>query len=89
LTSERRKTKEYLRRNLIVCGACGAEIIAKKAIERVRAWKHQPNWLLAALAGIYERVHPTKRELAEHRDEIRLKIHAAIHKSSDARKEAK
>jgi hypothetical protein len=85
LTSERRKTREYLRRNLIVCGAVGARIIAEKAIARVRAWKHQPDWLLTALAGIHERAGHAERELAEHRDEIKLKIH----QSSDTRKEAK
>ena len=46
---------EYLRRNLLVCSAIGANANAKAALARLRAQKRPPKWLLAYLDGIIER----------------------------------
>lgn len=59
---------EYLRRNLLVCGAVGAQAGTQSAIERLRKMKHPQKWLLEALRGIEERVEPLAADLARWRD---------------------
>ena len=55
---------EYLRRNLVVCGAIGARAGCDTALERLRGQKGAPKWLIEQLESIRDRVVPTIDELA-------------------------
>ncbi len=55
---------EYLRRNLVVCGAIGARAGCDTALERLRGQKGAPKWLIEQLESIRVRVVPTIPELA-------------------------
>lgn len=59
---------EYLRRNLLVCKAVGAHANATAALQRLRAQKRPPKWLLKYLEGIAKRCEPLPAELAEWRN---------------------
>lgn len=59
---------EYLRRNLVLCSAYGANANAKAAIKRLQAMKRPPFWLLEALQGIEERTALLPTELAAWRN---------------------
>lgn len=61
--------KEYLRRNLLLASAIGAGAGARVALERLRATKRPPKWLIEALEGIQERVEPLPRALSDYRNE--------------------
>lgn len=58
---------EYLRRNLLVCKAIGANATAKVALDRLRLQKRPPKWLVAYLEGIIERTEPLGPALACYR----------------------
>jgi hypothetical protein len=59
---------EYLRRNLEVCKAVGANANAKAAIERLLKMKNKPVWMLVAMEGIRDRTEGLSKELAQWRD---------------------
>lgn len=59
---------EYLRRDLLVCKAVGAHATATAALERLRAQKRPPKWLLKHLEGIAKRCEPLPADLAEWRN---------------------
>jgi len=66
---EMAESSEYLRRNLHVAKAIGALASTDAALNRLRAMKRRPpQWLIASLSGIRERVAPLSRELAAYRD---------------------
>ena len=46
---------EYLRRNLLVCQAIGANANAKAALKRLYATKRPAQWMVAYLEGIVDR----------------------------------
>lgn len=58
---------EYLRRNLLVCKAVGANANAKAALKRLQGQKQPPKWLVAYLEGIIERTEPLGPALACYR----------------------
>ncbi len=58
---------EYLRRNLLVCKAIGANANAKSALKRLRAQKRPAQWLVAYLEGIIERTEDLGTALACYR----------------------
>jgi hypothetical protein len=59
---------EYLRRNLNVAKAAGANANAEATLKRLRAMQNPPKWLIASLEGIAERTKPLPAELAAYRD---------------------
>lgn len=59
--------EEYLRRNLLVASAYGASANAQSAIDRLKAGKRPPKWLLSALEGIVERTDKLPLDLARWR----------------------
>lgn len=59
---------EYLRRNLLVCKAVGANANTKAALKRLRAQKRPPQWLVGYLEGIIERTAPLSADLARWRN---------------------
>ena len=61
---------EYLRRNLLHCKTVGTQAIAVAALQRLQKQKRPPQWLVACLDGIAERVAPVAAEMAVHRDEV-------------------
>jgi hypothetical protein len=60
--------EEYLRRNLLVCGAHGAKATASVALKRLEMQSRPPKWLVAYLRGILERVAPLPEDLAKWRN---------------------
>ncbi len=58
---------EYLRRNLLVCKAVGANANAKAALKRLQAQKRPPQWLVTYLQGIIDRTESLPGELACYR----------------------
>lgn len=58
---------EYLRRNLLVAKAVGANANAKAALARLELQKRPPQWLVAYLKGIIERTEPLGPALACYR----------------------
>ena len=60
---------EYLRRNLQVAKAVGANANTKAAIVRLMKMKRPPMWVLAALEGIRDRTEGLSKELAAWRDQ--------------------
>jgi len=62
---------EYLRRNLLVCKAVGAQAAALKILERMHGWQRAPKWLEKSVRDILERVTPLPHELAAYRDQTR------------------
>lgn len=58
---------EYLRRNMLVCKAVGAQSIAESILKRLAATKRPPAWLVQAVTGIHDRVAPLPRDLAAYR----------------------
>jgi GR25 family glycosyltransferase involved in LPS biosynthesis len=65
---------EYLRRNLMVCRAIGANANAKAAITRLKAQKRPAQWLLAYLQGIIERTEHLPGELACYRSGVPINV---------------
>lgn len=59
---------EYLRRNLLVAKAIGANANAKVALMRLRTMKRPPKWLLESYEGIISRTDPLSPDLAKWRD---------------------
>ena len=60
--------EEYLRRNLVHAGACGVRAGIGNAVDRLKATKHPPKWLVAQLEGMVERADRAKTELAQWRN---------------------
>ena len=60
--------EEYLRRNLLVASAYGASAAAETALNRLRASKRAPKWLIAELEAIKERTDKLPHDLARWRD---------------------
>lgn len=58
---------EYLRRNLLVCKAIGAHANAQAALQRLKAQKRPPKWLVAYLQGIIDRTEDLGPALACYR----------------------
>lgn len=58
---------EYLRRNLLVCKAVGANANAKAALNRLNHQKQPPRWLVEALQGIIDRTEELGPALACYR----------------------
>lgn len=67
---------EYLRRNLLVCSAVGANANAQSALKRLRAQKRPPKWLGALLEGIEERTAKLPGPLACYRGAVPVNIGA-------------
>ena len=65
---------EYLRRNLLVCSAVGANANAKAALKRLRAQKRPPKWLIEALECIEERTAKLPGPLACYRSAAPMAI---------------
>lgn len=61
---------EYLRRNLLVCKAIGAQSYIPGARKRLLAMKRPPKWLLKMLDGMDERLEPLPKALADYRNEV-------------------
>lgn len=66
---------EYLRRNLLVCKAIGANANAKAALKRLQAQKRPPKWLAAYLQGIIERTEELGPALACYRSATPERLH--------------
>lgn len=58
---------EYLRRNLLVCKAIGANANAKAAMTRLRSTKRPALWMVDYLQGIIERTEELGPALACYR----------------------
>ena len=58
---------EYLRRNLLVCSAVGAQASIDKSIERLSKMKRAPKWLLKSLHMAQERAAKLPPALACYR----------------------
>jgi hypothetical protein len=58
---------EYLRRNLLVCKAVGANANAKAALGRLKLQKSPPRWLMDSLQGIIDRTEELGPALACYR----------------------
>lgn len=58
---------EYLRRNLLVCKAIGANANARAALKRLQAQKRPQQWLVVYLQGIIERTEELGPALACYR----------------------
>lgn len=58
---------EYLRRNLLVCKAVGANANAKAALQRLQAQRRPAKWLVNYLQGIIDRTESLPGELACYR----------------------
>ena len=62
---------EYLRRNMLVANAEGVKAEARYVLNRLRALKRPPAWLMESAQAIYDRVLPLPKELAEYRNQER------------------
>lgn len=60
--------EEYLRRNLIVCSAYGADAAIREALGRLRMMKSPPKWLMETLLNAKQRAEMLPSELARWRD---------------------
>ena len=65
---------EYLRRNLLVCKAIGANANAKAALERLQAQRRPAKWLVTYLEGIVERTEGMGGELACYRSAVPVNV---------------
>jgi hypothetical protein len=61
---------EYLRRNLLVCKAIGANANAKGALKRLKATKRPAQWMLDYLQGIIDRTEELGPALACYRSVV-------------------
>jgi hypothetical protein len=61
---------EYLRRNLLVAKAHGAEAAARTILNRLATRKRAPKWLVKQANDIYSRAKALPRDLAIYRDEL-------------------
>lgn len=66
---ERRQPVEYMRRNMLVCKAYGAQSYIPGARKRLLAMKRPPKWLLKVLDEMDRRLEPLPAALAAYRDE--------------------
>lgn len=62
------KHEEYLRRNLVVCKAVGAQAAISKAMKRLEQQKRPPKWLLGYLQQALTRLPDIPFELAAWRN---------------------
>ncbi len=60
--------EEYLRRNLLLAGAYGANAGLDTAIKRLRSTKRPPSWLLKSLAEVKARIEPLPYALDAYRN---------------------
>lgn len=58
---------EYLRRNLLVCKAVGANASAKAALKRLMVTKRPAQWMVECLRGIADRTEELGPALACYR----------------------
>jgi hypothetical protein len=65
---------EYLRRNLLVCNAVGANAAAKTALKRLQATKRPTKWMVAHLNAIIERTEPLLSALACYRAVVPVRV---------------
>jgi hypothetical protein len=65
-----RGNPEYLRRNLLVCNAVGANANARAALNRLLVTRRPAKWMVAYLKGIIERTEPLVPALVSYREEI-------------------
>ena len=65
--------EEYLRRNIECAKAYGANANVSSIIERLREQKRVPKWLLEKLQGIEDRTKNLGLEMANYRDELKLR----------------
>jgi hypothetical protein len=65
------ETNEYLRRNLNVARAVGAESLAQSILDQLGRMKRPPKWLVEKVRGIEERVQPLAAELAAYRNQVK------------------
>ena len=63
---------EYLRRNLQHARSIGVCADLKVAIDRLVKCKHPPKWLMRRLVDALGRASELPRELAAHRNEVKL-----------------
>jgi hypothetical protein len=70
-TNQPVETNEYLRRNLNVARAVGAETLARSILARLGSAKRPPKWLVEKMRGIQERVQPLAAELAAYRNQVK------------------
>lgn len=61
---------EYLRRNLLVAAAVGANTNAKAALKRLQAQKRPAKWLVTYLEGIIERTADLPSGLVGYRSAV-------------------
>jgi hypothetical protein len=61
--------EEYLRRNMQVAKAAGANANATVALRRLRGMNRPPQWMVACLLGIIERTEGLSHELSQWRDQ--------------------
>jgi hypothetical protein len=61
---------EYLRRNLLVAKAIGANANAKAALARLRATKRPAQWMVDYLQGIIDRTETLGPDLACYRSAV-------------------
>jgi hypothetical protein len=59
---------EYHRRNIQVARVCGAQAAVDQALERARAVKGTPKWLIAYLESAADRLPGLQSDLAAWRD---------------------
>jgi hypothetical protein len=60
--------QEYLRRNLVHCGSIGVHAGISNAIDRLKAQKRPPQWLVKQLESMLPRAAHSASELAMWRD---------------------
>lgn len=65
--AKRGKHEEYLRRNLMLAKAIGAQAAARVALERLGKMKRPPKWIVEAFAAVKVRMDPLPKELAAYR----------------------
>jgi hypothetical protein len=56
--------EEYLRRNLVHCGSVGVHAGLQNAVDRLKATKRPPKWLVAQLEGLVPRAVASAHEIA-------------------------
>jgi hypothetical protein len=60
--------EEYLRRNLLHCSSLGVRAGLSNVIDRLRAQKRPPKWLLEQLQGCLDRAEKVHPEMAQWRN---------------------
>lgn len=65
---------EYLRRNLLVCRAIGANRNAKAALRRLQGQRRPAKWLVTYLQGIIDRTEGLPGELACYRAAVPVNV---------------